>query len=187
MDKARTLLLKLGIRSTLKGFHFLLYAMQLCLSDDMYLLSVYKHLYVDVAAHFGTTRDNVDHCIRTAISNCWYKGNRELFISIAGYELKQKPANGEFIDILYNYLCRKGQARTAGSFLFSSLDSAIFNIFVAPICGISCICLFLYCCPCRRPVVTSVFATELPISFNVLSALSNDSIFIFLLFCYSLL
>lgn len=108
MDKARTLLLRLGIRSTLKGFHFLLYAMQLCLSDDMYLLSVYKHLYVDVAAHFGTTRDNVDHCIRTAISNCWYKGNRDLLISITGYELKQKPANGEFIDILYNYLCQEG-------------------------------------------------------------------------------
>ena len=104
MNKSRALLLKLGIRSTLKGFHFLLYALKLCLSDGEYLLSVYKTLYVDVAAYFNTSRDNVEHCIRTAISNCWYRGNREFLISITGYELKQKPANGEFIDILYNYL-----------------------------------------------------------------------------------
>lgn len=108
MNKPRALLLRLGIRSTLKGFHFLLYALQLCLSNEEYLLSVYKTLYMDIAAHFGTSRDNVDHCIRTAIANCWYKGNRDLLISITGYELKQKPANGEFIDILYNYLCEEG-------------------------------------------------------------------------------
>ena len=108
MDKARVLLLRLGIRSTIRGFHFLLYALQLCLLNEEYLLSVYKTLYADVAAYFNTSRDNVDHCIRTAISNCWYKGNRELLISMAGYELKQKPANGEFIDILYNYLYQEG-------------------------------------------------------------------------------
>ena len=108
MNKPRALLLRLGIRSTLKGFHFLLYALQLCLSNEEYLLSVYKTLYMDISAHFGTSRDNVDHCIRTAIANCWYKGNRDLLISITGYELKQKPANGEFIDILYNYLCQEG-------------------------------------------------------------------------------
>lgn len=104
MITPRALLLKLGIRSTIRGFHFLLYALELCLSNDTYLLSVHKTLYVEVAAHFNTTRDNVEHCIRTAVSNCWYKGNRKFLLTIAGYELKQRPANGEFIDILYNYL-----------------------------------------------------------------------------------
>ncbi len=108
VKKQRALLLKLGIHSTLKGFHFLLYALQLCMSDTDYLLSIYKTLYIDIATHFSTSRDNVEHCIRTAISNCWYRGNRELLISITGYELKQKPANGEFIDILYNYLYQEG-------------------------------------------------------------------------------
>lgn len=78
MQKIRILLLKLGVRSTLKVFHFLLYALQLFLSSEEYLLSVYKTLYVDIAEHSGTSRDNVEHCIRTAISNCRYKGNREL-------------------------------------------------------------------------------------------------------------
>ncbi|KMZ52749.1 sporulation initiation factor Spo0A C-terminal domain-containing protein [Dorea sp. D27] len=104
MDKTRALLLRLGIRSTLKGFHFLLYGLKLCHSSENYLLAVYKTLYVDIADHFGTSRDNVEHCIRTAITNCWYKGNRELLDKIAGYRLKHRPANGEFIDILYNCL-----------------------------------------------------------------------------------
>ena len=109
MDKQpRALLLKLGIRSTLKGVPFLLYALHLSMANTAYLLSIYKHLYIHVAQHFSPSRDNVEHCIRTAISTCWYKGNRELLISITGYELKQKPANGEFIDILYNYLYQEG-------------------------------------------------------------------------------
>lgn len=108
MDRTRALLLDLGIRSTIRGFHFLLYALKLCLQNEDYLLSVYKDLYVDVAIRFGTTRDNVEHCVRTAVSSCWYKGNRNLLNRITGYELKHKPANGEFIDILYNYLTREG-------------------------------------------------------------------------------
>ncbi|RGU91715.1 hypothetical protein DWW31_14000 [Clostridium sp. AF15-17LB] len=108
MQKIRILLLKLGIRSNLKGFHFLLYALQLCLESEDYLLSVYKTLYVDVAEHFGTSRDNVAHCMRTAISSCWNKGNRKLLHQLAGYELAQRPANGEFIDILYNCLLQEG-------------------------------------------------------------------------------
>ncbi|KMZ52753.1 sporulation initiation factor Spo0A C-terminal domain-containing protein [Dorea sp. D27] len=108
MNNVRTLLLKLGVRSTLRGFHFILYALQLCLDREDYLLSIYKTLYMEVALHFGTSRDNVDHCMRTAISYCWCRGNRKLLDSIVGYELKQKPANGEFIDILYNYLYQEG-------------------------------------------------------------------------------
>lgn len=107
MDKTRALLLRLGIRSTLKGFHFLLYGLKLCFTSEDYLLSVYKTLYVDIADYFGTSRDNVEHCIRTAISSCWYKGNRELLNEIAGFHLKQRPANGESIDILYNHLCQE--------------------------------------------------------------------------------
>ncbi|BDF32516.1 hypothetical protein CE91St62_05870 [Lachnospiraceae bacterium] len=88
MNKVRLLLLKLGIRSNLRGFHFLLYALQLCLASEDYLLSVYKSLYVDVASHFGTSRDNVEHCIHTAISSCWNKGNRRLLFKLVKSPLK---------------------------------------------------------------------------------------------------
>lgn len=94
----------LGIRSTLKGFYYVKYGLELCMEDEDYLLFVYKNLYTKIAIRFDTTQNGVESCIRTVVNNCWYKGNRKLLCEIAGYELTQKPTNGEFIDILYRYL-----------------------------------------------------------------------------------
>lgn len=104
MDGVKSLLLTLGIRSTLRGFHFLWHALRLCLKNEDYLFRIFTGLCEEVAGHFCTNKDNVEHCIRTAVANCWNHGNREYLIKIAGYKLKQKPSNGEFIDILYNHL-----------------------------------------------------------------------------------
>lgn len=97
-------LLQLGIRSTYYGFRYLRYALELCLQDEHYLTSVYKTLYSEVAEKFGTSCYNVEHCIRTVISYCWDRGNRNFLITIAGYQLSERPTNSEFIDILYHYL-----------------------------------------------------------------------------------
>lgn len=102
--KIRALLLTLGIHSTHRGFHFLLYALLLCLQDEDYLLFIGKKLYPAVAEHFGTSRKNVERCIRTVINNCYYHGNPKFLFQIAGYELPTKPTNSEFLDILYHYL-----------------------------------------------------------------------------------
>ena len=67
----RSLLSSLGIRTTLKGFRYLQYALELCMQDEDYLLLVYKWLCTDVASHFHTSQNNVEHCIRTAVANCW--------------------------------------------------------------------------------------------------------------------
>ena len=102
--KITKLLLSLGIRSTYQGFQYLCYGLELCLESEDYLLSVYKNLYVDIGVKFHTNRNNIERCIRTVVSYCWERGNRELLMELAGYELKDKPTNGEFIDILYQYL-----------------------------------------------------------------------------------
>ena len=93
-----------GIRSTYQGFRYLQYALLLCLENDEYLRSICKFLYPDIAKKFSTTVDNVEHCLRTVISYCWYHGNRRFLIDITGYPLSDKPTNSEFLDILYNYL-----------------------------------------------------------------------------------
>ena len=109
MEDIKQLIFRLGIRSTYNGFHYLCYALYLCMQDEDYLLSVYKHLYTDVAKHYDVNRSSVEHCIRTVVSACWYRGNRDLLIDLSGYSLSQKPANGEFIDILYHYLINHQQ------------------------------------------------------------------------------
>ena len=99
-----SLLLTLGIRSTYRGFYYLYYALLLCLQNEDYLLFVCKLLYTDVAKHFHTSSSNVEHCIRTAVTHCYYHGNRAFLCRIAGYTLTSKPTNSEFLDILYHYL-----------------------------------------------------------------------------------
>lgn len=98
------LLLLLGIRSTCRGFCFIRYALILCLAHPEYLMHIYKYLYTDIGKKFHTSPGNVEHCMRTAVSHCWYQGNRSLLVSMAGYELDGKPTNGDFIDILYHHL-----------------------------------------------------------------------------------
>lgn len=107
METIRQLNLHLGIRSTYQGFHYLCDALKLCRQDESYLLSVYKRLYPDIASHYNVSRDSVEHCIRTVVSACWYRGNRSLLIEMSGYGLDHKPTNGEFIDILHQYLKNK--------------------------------------------------------------------------------
>ena len=104
VNQTQHLLLCLGIPSTYLGFRYLTYAVHLCLQNEDYLTSVYKTLYTDIAGHFETSRQNVEHCIRTAVSRCWYHGNREMLLQIAKYPLMMKPTNSEFIDILYHHL-----------------------------------------------------------------------------------
>lgn len=103
-DPISVLLLTLGIRSTYRGFWYIRYAIKLCLEDERYLLSVYKTLYTVIADEYQTKQDNVEHCIRTAVSSCWYHGNRDFLRRIARYPLSTKPTNSEFLDILYHYL-----------------------------------------------------------------------------------
>ena len=104
MDKIKQLILRLGIRSTYKGFLYLAYALTLCMQDESYLLSIYTRLYADVGKHYNVNKDNVEPCLRTVVSTCWDKGDRKVLIKISGYNMTQKPTNGEFIDILYHYL-----------------------------------------------------------------------------------
>ena len=113
--RIRELLLTLGIHSTYRGFHFLVYALLLCLEDENYLLSVSSTLYPTVAEHFDTSGANVEHCIRTAIGSCYYHGNRAFLFQIARYELPVKPTNSEFLDILYHYLISQGSKKISRS------------------------------------------------------------------------
>lgn len=104
MKQIQDLLLSLGINSTYLGHKYLAYALSLCIQNEDYLTSVYKVLCTEVAVYFGTTRINVEHCLRTAIKHCWEQGNSALLKEIAMYPLTDKPTNGQFIDILYHHL-----------------------------------------------------------------------------------
>ncbi len=94
----------LGISATHLGYYYLNTSVLLILEDENRLLMVSKLLYPLVAEIHSTTPSCVERNIRTVISLCWSRGDRERLFQIAGCRLQSKPTNGEFIDILSCYI-----------------------------------------------------------------------------------
>ena len=98
-----TLIRRLGIGATYRGYRYLNYGIRMCLKDDEYLLRISKLLYPEIAEKFGTTVSSVERDIRTVIQVCWDRGDPELLRSIAFYPLPDRPTVSEFLDILVGY------------------------------------------------------------------------------------
>lgn len=94
------LLHSLGIGAKYRGFRYLAYGIALCMEDEDYLLRVSKTLYPKIAQTFQVSSSCVERDIRTAISVCWTRGNRDLLFSLSVHPVLTKPTNSEFFDIL---------------------------------------------------------------------------------------
>lgn len=105
MDSCEEILIKLGILPNLVGYKYLVYSVELLMEDATRIQYVTKDLYPAVARYHGTNWFSVEHAIRTAITICWKRGNRQLLNRISSYVLHTKPTASEFIAILYEY-CR---------------------------------------------------------------------------------
>ena len=98
---------RLGICRTFHGFSYIAYAMTLIRKDKDYLCYVTKSLYIDIAKEFATTPTCVEKNIRTIVNKIWEKSeaNQKYIIEIFGeVYLVQKPANAEFLELLYDYV-----------------------------------------------------------------------------------
>ena len=98
------LLHSLGIGAKYRGFRYLAYGIALCMEDEDYLLRVSKTLYPKLAQTFQVSSSCVERDIRTAISVCWTRGNRDLLFSLSVHPVLTKPTNSEFFDILSSYI-----------------------------------------------------------------------------------
>lgn len=104
MPEIESVIRKLGIYSTLKGFHYIVYAVYLVQQDSKYLQYITKRLYPQIASHFNTTTARVERNIRNAIVLMWDRGNRGFLNEIAGYKLMYKPNFGELIDMIVSFM-----------------------------------------------------------------------------------
>ena len=68
-------------------------------------IKITKDIYPSLAKQFKSTSVNVEHDIRTVINVCW-ESNKEAMDEIAGYPLRYKPTNSEFIDMMAYYLAQ---------------------------------------------------------------------------------
>lgn len=101
MKAVRKLPLTLGIKSTYKGYHYLVAALEIALKDETALSMYTKYILPDVAKRYRTTIFCVERDMRTAINVCWRSDKREELMRICSYELEKRPTVSEFLDILY--------------------------------------------------------------------------------------
>lgn len=98
---------QIGVPAHIKGYHYLRYAILLCIEDDDMINCVTKVLYPTVAKKYKTTPSRVERAIRHAIEVAWDRGDIDTLTSIFGYTVqtcKGKPTNSEFIALIADKL-----------------------------------------------------------------------------------
>lgn len=103
------MLLDLGIPTTLLGFLYLTYAVQLSLASFEYISRLSKLLYVEVAEKYQTDPQSVERCIRHAIKVTFAAGLNDYAATLFDANGKT-PTPAEFLSRMYFYLITKKEA-----------------------------------------------------------------------------
>lgn len=93
-----SLLVRLGVRTSQQGFRFLRRGIQLMMEDPTQQLT--KVLYPAIAAEFGTTKENVEKALRTAVTHAWRNRRDEIwrfYFQPAPSGQIPKPTAGQFL------------------------------------------------------------------------------------------
>ena len=103
MRNVYRLIRQLGVTSKYKGYYYVAEAVRMFMEIQDHPIKITKDIYPTLAKQFKSTSVNVEHDIRTVINVCW-ESNKEAMDEIAGYPLRYKPTNSEFIDMMAYYL-----------------------------------------------------------------------------------
>ena len=101
----RQLLLELGAPDHLIGHPYTVRAVELVVSDQMYINNITFGLYPQLAAEFDTTPARVERAIRHMIEVTWSRGDLDILEKYFGNTIsasRGKPTNGEFIARIAN-------------------------------------------------------------------------------------
>lgn len=101
----QNLLLEIGIPTTLLGFLYLVYAIELIITDYEYVVRTSKLLYVEIAEKYNTEPCSVERCIRHAINVAFATGNNKCVTQIFINEAYEKaPTPSQFLSRMYFYI-----------------------------------------------------------------------------------
>ncbi|MBR4990285.1 MAG: sporulation initiation factor Spo0A C-terminal domain-containing protein [Oscillospiraceae bacterium] len=99
-QEIRRILLELGAPDHLVGHPYVIRAIQLVISDRLYINSITFGLYPQLAVEFDTTPARVERAIRHLIEVTWARGDLDILEKYFGNTVsasRGKPTNGEFI------------------------------------------------------------------------------------------
>lgn len=90
----------IGVQPNVRGWRYIITAVELAAADEELVHAVTKELYPAVAAKHETTPSRVERCIRSAIEYAWTYGSpdaqQHYFGAVVSPE-KGKPTNATFI------------------------------------------------------------------------------------------
>lgn len=101
--RSGALLTQMGMHASLKGYEYLCCAAALAYESEARLFSVGKGIYEPIAAHFHTTRENVERLIRHAIESTMSAARARGVYSLFGNTIdpaRGKPTNAQVIAML---------------------------------------------------------------------------------------
>lgn len=112
MDRQKSVAIRktldqIGVKHSLKGYRYIISAIEKGLDDRNKLNYITKVLYVEIARENDSTPSRVERAIRHAIEVAWCRGNARAINSIFGYTVsaaKGKPTNSEFIALLTDFI-----------------------------------------------------------------------------------
>lgn len=102
--KTESALRSVSITGKYRGYWYLLYGVDLVMSDPELLLCVTKRLYQNIAKCFDTSPGAVERCIRLAIIGAWERCNREVLAGLMGFMPTRCPSNVQFIESLAHHI-----------------------------------------------------------------------------------
>lgn len=110
---------QIGVKHSLKGYGYIISAVEKCLENRSKLISIIKGLYTEIAEENSDTVWRVERSIRHAIEVTWTNGNTNAINKIFGYTVsveKGKPTNSEFIVLITDFVSLYGEEIVNGSY-----------------------------------------------------------------------
>lgn len=110
---------QIGVKHSLKGYGYIISAVEKCLENRSKLISIIKGLYTEIAEENSDTVWRVERSIRHAIEVTWTNGNTNAINKIFVYTVsveKGKPTNSEFIALITDFVSLYGDEIANGSY-----------------------------------------------------------------------
>lgn len=110
---------QIGVKHSLKGYGYIISAVEKCLENRSKLINVIKGLYTEIAEENSDTVWRVERSIRHAIEVTWTNGNKNAINKIFVYTFsveKGKPTNSEFIALITDFVSLYGDEIANGSY-----------------------------------------------------------------------
>ena len=110
---------QIGVKHSIKGYGYIISAVEKCLENRSKLINVIKGLYTEIAEENSDTVWRVERSIRHAIEVTWTNGNKNAINKIFVYTFsveKGKPTNSEFIALITDFVSLYGDEIANGSY-----------------------------------------------------------------------